>query len=237
MHLAQIRAPSPAARRSTSQTADRAPSSPSPAESSSSVAAGSARPLSSVVAYSPSVYAITSAIASGVSLFSRSRCAAVIDGSVIIHGSGEKFAIVLDRRIQIRRHQHHAIHRHAQLRLQIVRDPRPAKSAIALAHQVLPRVQPVVLHQPVVDHARKILNVRRRASRTASSPRSSGTVARLNPVPIGSMNTRSVKSSHVPGLSVSTAGRTGCRPRCPPADASARSRQSSDTRSTRPARH
>ena len=38
---------------------------------------------------------------------------------------------------------------------------RPAKPAVALAHQIFPRTQPVVLHEPVIDDPRKILNVRR----------------------------------------------------------------------------
>ena len=66
------------------------------------------------------------------------------------------------RRIQVRTHQHQPIHRHAQLRLHVMRHPRPAIPAIALANQILLIQQTIILHQPLVDHQRQVLNVRRR---------------------------------------------------------------------------
>src|SRR5208282_2956080 len=56
--------------------------------------------------------------------------------------------------------QHHAIQSNTKLRLQIVSDTRPAKSAVALTDEIFPGTEPIVFHQPVVDHTRKILNIR-----------------------------------------------------------------------------
>ena len=43
-----------------------------------------------------------------------------------------------------------------------MRNPRAAVAAVALANEVLLVQQTVVLHQPLVDHQREVLDVRRR---------------------------------------------------------------------------
>ena len=62
-------------------------------------------------------------------------------------------------RIEVRRDGHDAVHRHADLRLQVVRDPRHAVAAVALANQVFARREAMVLHQPVEDDAREVVDV------------------------------------------------------------------------------
>ncbi len=68
-------------------------------------------------------------------------------------------AVVFGGRIEIRRDEHDAVHRDAEPGLQEVRDARPAESAVAFADEILARHQAVILHEPVVDDARQILDV------------------------------------------------------------------------------
>ena len=72
---------------------------------------------------------------------------------------GREIAVLVDRRVEIRRHEHEPVQRHADLRLQVVRDPWTAIPAVAFADQILLRPQAPVLHQPVVDGHREIVNV------------------------------------------------------------------------------
>ena len=135
-----------------------------------------------------------------------------MEGRVTIHGRGERSPFCSMVGLRVGRDEDDAVHGDAELRLQVVGDAGAAESAVAFADEVFAGVEAVVLDEPVVDDAREVLDVGLGGRRRGLRVWSASTRERLKPVPMGSMKTRSVKSSQVPGLSVRVAGSEGLSP-------------------------
>ena len=84
----------------------------------------------------------------------------MIEGSVTIQGIGETSPLSSIVGLRYGETSTTPFHRDPELALQVMGDARAAEAAIALAHKVFARAEPVVGHQPVVDNAREVFDVR-----------------------------------------------------------------------------